>query len=139
MSQLVWHASSAISLDESVASVDPYDLKSVWELGRATLRLAKAERVEIDRDLCTKVCSPEANISAVMFRAAILNILAERVGLLPPELPKVHEAVFNVAARIPVKKQMEPGDQFPFDLQELVKEIESELRRLGYELPEPLA
>jgi hypothetical protein len=38
---------------------------------------------------------------------------------------KVHEAVFNVAARIPVKKQMEPGDQFPFDLQELVKEIES--------------
>jgi hypothetical protein len=68
-----------------------------------------------------------------------LQVLAKLLGLFPPELPKVHDAVFNAAARIPMKQRMEPSEQFPLDLQELMNEIESELRGLGYKLPEPPA
>jgi hypothetical protein len=38
-----------------------------------------------------------------------------------------------------MKQRTEPSERFPLDIQELVNEIESELRRLGYKLPEPLA
>jgi hypothetical protein len=60
----------------------------------------------------------------------MLGLLAEHVGLLPPEMPsEVRDVVFNVAATFPIKR-MEPGVQYqglPLDVNGFVKQIEHDL------------
>ena len=54
-------------------------------------------------------CSPDANVTAVWYRASMLGVLAQPTGLLAPEVPdNVKDAVFNVAARFPFRF-MQPG------------------------------
>ena len=88
----------------------------------------------IDARSFAEVCSPGANVTAVWYRASMLGMLAQTIGMLAPELPaEVREAVFNVAASFPFKF-MKPGDVhegLPLDVQEFVKQLEEELRRLG--------
>lgn len=127
MTQLVWgdYSSSPPSEEIWVPSVDSSELKKVWNIGQDTLANASGrERVDITRRDYPGVSS------AAWFRAAILQA-AKHLGLLPPELPKVHDAVFNVAARIPMKHRTKASARFPLDLDEFMNEIESELRRLG--------
>jgi hypothetical protein len=60
----------------------------------------------------------------------MLGLLAETVGLLPPEMPsEVRDVVFNVAAGFPMKS-MEIGVQYqglPMDVDGFVKQIEHDL------------
>jgi hypothetical protein len=58
------------------------------------------------------------------------GLLAESMGLLPPEMPsEVRDVVFNVAARFPMRR-MEPGVEYqglPMDVDGFVKQIEHDL------------
>jgi hypothetical protein len=80
--------------------------------------------------------SPGANVLAVWSRASILYFFAEQVRLFP-ELPReVRNVIFKVFAKFPIK-QLESGvvhDGFPLDAQEFKKQVEDELRRLGFKV-----
>ena len=73
--------------------------------------------------------TPEKTISG--YRESMLGLLAERVNLLPPEMPAaVRDVVFNVAAKFPMKR-MELGVQYrglPMDVEGFVKQIEHDLK-----------
>src|SRR5580692_12191266 len=115
-----------------VPPVDPSDLKDVWKRGQELRALHGSEPAVTSYDLrgdCSN-CSPGADVTAVWYRASMLSLLAESVGLLPPEMPsEVRDVVFNVAAKFPMKR-MELGVQYqglPMDVDGFVKQIEHEL------------
>jgi hypothetical protein len=133
MPQIVWSdTSNGLPEDEWVAAVDPSELKNVWQMGQKSLAHAAGDRVELNRDVCAKACSPGADVSSVMFRAAIINILAQRLGLVPPDL------VFEVVAAIPMRRMAPFVNGWPFDLDQFAKELEHAARQLGYNLPDNL-
>jgi len=93
---LAWLAS--LSEPGFVSPVDPSDLKSIWTMLRETqARHGSNQSVAIGHELYTRVCSLGADVTAVWYRASMLGLLAESVGLLPPEMPsEVRDVVFNV-------------------------------------------
>jgi hypothetical protein len=105
---LAWLAS--LSQSGFVFPVDPSDLKSAWTMVRETqARHGSNQSIAIGHEFFTRVCSPGADVFAVWYRVSMLGLLAERVDLLPPEMPSgVRDVVFNVAAKFPIKR-MEPG------------------------------
>ena len=115
--------------DGLVPPMDPSDLKDVWKRGQELRALQGSEPAVTSYDLRGN-CSPGADDTAVWYRASILGLLAESVGLLPPEMPsEVRDVVFNVAAKFPMKR-MEPGVEYqglPMDVDGFVKQIEHEL------------
>ena len=62
---------------------------------------------------------------------------SQPLGLFRPKLPgEVRKVIFNVFAKFPIK-QLEPGvvhKGFPLDVQEFTKQVEDELRRLGFKV-----
>jgi hypothetical protein len=115
--------------DGLVPPVDPSDLKIAWKRGQELRAQYGSEPTVVSHDL-RGTCSPEADVIAVWYRASMLGLLAERVGLLPPEMPsEVRDVVFNVVAKFPMK-HMESGVQYhgsPVDVEGFVKQIEHEL------------
>jgi hypothetical protein len=115
--------------DGLVPPVDPSDLKDVWKRGQELRALYGSEPAVTSYDLRGEF-SPGADATAVWYRASMLGLLAESVGLLPPEMPsEVLDVVFNVAAKFPMKR-MEPGVQYqglPMDVDGFVKQIEHDL------------
>jgi hypothetical protein len=117
--------------DGLVPPADPSDLKSVWQKGQELRALQGSEPGVTSYDLRgNSNCSPGADVTAVWYRASMLGLLAERVGLLPPEMPSsVRDVVLNVAAKFPMKR-MELGVQYqglPMDVEGFVKQIEHDL------------
>ena len=82
--------------DGLVPPVDPSDLKIAWKRGQELRALYGSEPTVVSHDLRGN-CSPGADFTAVWYRASMLGLLAESVGLLPPEMPsEVRDVVFNV-------------------------------------------
>jgi hypothetical protein len=118
--------------------VEPSDLKSVWKMTEERRnRSDRNEHTATDVQVFAQVCSPGANVMAVWYRASMLGMLVQSAGLLAPELPhEAKDAVFNVAARFPIKF-MVPGvvhEGLPMDVQEFMKQVEDELGRLGFKI-----
>ena len=74
---------------------------------------------------------------ALWYRASMLGLLAQRTWLMAPALPdEAKDAVFNLAARFPINFLV-PGVEyqgFPVDVQEFMKQVEDEVRRLGFKV-----
>ena len=128
--------SSTVSNNGLIVPVAPADLKNVWNKRLETLAQYPNEQMAIDPRMFASVCSPGANLMAIWYRASMLGLLAQRTGLLAPELPdEAKDVVFNFAARFPIKF-MQLGvvyDGLPVDVQDFMKQVEDELRRLGFE------
>ena len=99
------------SEDGLIAAMEPSDLKSVFKMQQG-MEPTEPSVTAISSDPYERVCSPGADGFAVWYRASMLVSFAERMGLLPPELPnEVRDVVFNVAAKFPMKR-MELGVQY---------------------------
>jgi len=99
------------------------------------------EQVAIGASVYKSVCSPNANIPAVNYRAAMLQMVRsfqqQEVGELPDvvqqpivELP---DAVFEVTATFPMRRMPAgvPQQGLPFDAEEFAKQIEQAGRKLN--------
>lgn len=74
-----------------------------------------------------------SDLENVWSRASILLLLGEQLGLFRPKLPgEVRNVIFSVFAKFPIKR-LEPGvvhNGFPLDVQEFMKQVKDELRRI---------
>jgi hypothetical protein len=113
---------SALTTGGPIPTVNPGDLRGVWELMRETsaefLRNREPElggqqpAIGICTSLLARVCSPEGNVLAVWARSALLWTLVHQ-GLLTAwqRGTQLDDAVFDVAAAFPI-----PGlDRFDQD------------------------
>jgi hypothetical protein len=111
---------------EVVSTVDPADVKSVWECFQDTSSSGECQALGIE--LLRQMCGPGANVEAVTYRVWMLRALQRT----RPELfagwrqgKDLHRSVFSVAARIKMTG-MEIGktyDNLPFDIDEFVREL----------------
>lgn len=104
---------SALTAGGPIPSVNPGDLRGVWELMHETHAefLGNPEpelggqqtAIGIDVRLLARVCSPEANVLAVWARSAMLGILVHQ-GLLTSwqRGNQLDDSVFDVAATFPI-------------------------------------
>ncbi len=79
-------------------------------------------------DTWEHACSPGADLFAIWYRIAILEMVTEQ-GLLSHWLAngELEEAVFKVFATFPLKRIQKDGQEgFPLEIQELTKQIEKE-------------
>jgi hypothetical protein len=117
----------------AVAEVDPVDLESVLQLcGGIQPAPGNRERAT-GQDLFAQLCSPGADVRAVSYRAAMLQLMGGPLNLLSPWLHDgiLDKAVIQVAARFPMET-MEVGvvrNSLPFDFEEFVKQVEAETRK----------
>jgi len=114
------------SLEGLIPSVEPADLRSVWEMQHEVLARTPGQHTAIRAESYNRACSAGANVGAVWFRASLLGML-EMFGILAPW---IHEgvpadAVFKVAATFPMQgmKIGVPREGFPFDVQEFLSQI----------------
>jgi hypothetical protein len=115
--------------------VNPADLRSFLAVLRdIRLRFPGQQGVLIvDRDDLKHACSPGADLFTIGYRIAMLQMVADQ-GLLSPWLPngELDDAVFKVFATFPIKRLPRGGQEgFPFDVQELTKQIEKEANAEG--------
>ena len=75
------------SEDGLIAPVDPSDLKNVWKKQRELVAEFGGQSMVIDRGTFSDVCTSEANVTAVLYRVGILQMLAKSLDLLPANLP----------------------------------------------------
>ena len=87
--------------------VNPADVKALFEFMRkagADLKPGDTEQPAIgfNAEVLAQVCSPEANVTAVWLRSAIIGMLLQ-TGLLSPWQSEGHldDAIFEVAASFP--------------------------------------
>jgi len=92
---------------EPVPSVAAKDIRAVWKLGRDAAARAGCPpgQLVIDADLMKRVCSPRADVRAVWFRGAKVQMLDM---LLPNALSgwagrPLREIAFLICARLPMK------------------------------------
>jgi len=111
-----------------IPSVNPADLRSVEAVQRDVRSRFPGKQVIMDDDAWKRACSPGGDLFAMFYRIAFLEMLADQ-GLLSPWLHngELDDAVFKVFATFPIKR-IQKGSQegFPFDIQELTKQIENE-------------
>jgi len=115
---------------EPVASVDVADLKSVWDMYQDIASQRPGGGVGVDSSLIERVCSPRADIRAVVYRCQMLSLLE----MLPGDLlatwkqsGQLQEAVLRVAARIPMNWMGEGvSHSLPFDVDAFFEEVRKE-------------
>jgi hypothetical protein len=106
---------------EPVPTVSVADFKSVWAIYQDIESRHPRGTVGVDISIIEPACSLGADIRAVTYRCGMLQILEmSRGDLLTPwrQSGQFHEAVFKVAATIPMK-WMEigvPQAGLPFDV-----------------------
>jgi hypothetical protein len=111
-----------------IPSVNLADLRSVEAVQRDVRSRFPGKQVIMDDDAWKRACSPGADLFAMFYRIAFLEMLADQ-GLLSPWLHngELDDAVFKVFAAFPIKRIQKGGQEgFPFDIQELTKQIENE-------------
>jgi hypothetical protein len=110
-----------------VPVVNPSDIKNMLKVIRDAQAVAPDRHVSVGIGVFKSVCSPNANVKAVWYRAAMLG-LCEKLAVLPSKKPddEFEDALLEVAATFPMKA-LEPGITYkglPFDAQEFVKQVE---------------
>jgi hypothetical protein len=128
MEPLSWFSSPG-----PVPVVDPADLKKVWDIF-AKSEAQKAHSgvsgaVGIDRILFEAACRPGADVTAVWYRASMLELLCKVNNQVSHRVhgAKPDERVLTVAASFPMEKMQEGlSHVFPFDVQEFLKQIEAD-------------
>jgi len=116
-----------------VPEVDPVDLELVFQLCGGSKPTPESKQLATGFDGFERACSPGADVLAVWYRAAMLQLLCGPIGLL---LPWMHDgvldrAVIRVAAIFPMEK-MQVGvvhHDLPLNVQEFVKQIEAETKK----------
>jgi hypothetical protein len=111
-----------------IPSVNPADLRSVCAVQRDVRSRFPGQQVLMDDDAWKDACSPEADLFAIWYRIAMLEMVTEQ-GLLSPWLHNgvLDDAVFKIFATFSIKRIQKGGQEgFPFDIQELTKQIEKE-------------
>jgi hypothetical protein len=58
-----------------IPPVDPADLRRVWEMQRELQARTPGQQIGISVDFYERACSPGANVGAVWFRIAMLEML----------------------------------------------------------------
>jgi hypothetical protein len=115
-----------------VPSVEPADLRSVWEMQTRIQALRPGEQIGIGADSYKQACGPEADVRAVFERVSNLSILQD-VGVLALWLKNgvPDDAVFHVAAKMPMNRR-QTGDVYQtslFDVDEFIKQVEKRTER----------
>ena len=111
-----------------VPAVDPIDLKAVWDIHEDVRRQHPGGQVGVGISVMEHACSPGADIGAVTYRSGMLELLLIVPGdLLAPwrHGNQLNEAVFRVAARIPMEwlETGAPRQSFPFDVDAFLQEL----------------
>jgi hypothetical protein len=110
-----------------VATVDPGDLRSAWNVMRTHQSLLPDQQGSISIKFYERACSPGADVMAVWHRLCKLQLLCQQGHLtawLHDDEPV--EEVFQVAATFPMVK-MEVGVVYQgpsLDVAEFVKQVE---------------
>jgi len=118
---------------ESVPTVEMADLKAAWAIYNEIESRHPGRKVAVGSSVVEKVCSPGADISAVIYRIWMLGFLEMLPGNLLSrwkEKERLDDAVFTVIARVPMK-WMEIGvvrSDLPFDVQSFLEELRQESR-----------
>ena len=115
-----------------VPEVDPVDLELVFQLCGGSNLTPESKRAATGVSVFERACSPGADVRAVCYRAAMLELMCG-IGLL---LPWSHngvldKAVIRVAAIFPMEK-MQVGvvrEDLPLNVQEFIKQIEAETKK----------
>jgi len=111
---------------DSVAAVNPADLRNVWRLFREAQARNPGQCTSVDNGVYESVCSPGADVLAVWFRASMLELMTQPDMLAQwAHNGELDDVVFQVAATFPMKK-MQVGvvyDGPPFEVQEFVKQV----------------
>jgi hypothetical protein len=116
-----------------VPEVDPVDLEVVFQLCGGSEPTRESKQAATGASVFERACSPGADVLAVWYRAAMLQLLCGPIGLLLPWLHDgvLDKAVIRVAAIFPMEK-MQVGvvrDDLPLNVQEFVKQIEAETKK----------
>lgn len=125
-------AGSRVEEDGSVAVVDPVDLKKVWDIQNEIQDFARQRGLgsggSISLDIYAKACSPGADVTALWYRVSMLRMLCMHPTLSSRWLHdgKPDDAVFNVAAKFPIKRMPMgvPQKGMPLDVEGFLKQIE---------------
>ena len=106
---------------EEAVTVDPADLRAVWKI-MGDVQLGPSH--SIDSHVFERVCSPGADVKAVWFRAAMLQLLSAMLSAWVRN-GEFTDAVFKVAATFPMKKMAVgvPQQGPPFDVQEFIAQV----------------
>jgi hypothetical protein len=113
---------------EPVPSVNMADFKSVWAIYQDIESRHPRGTVGVDISVIERACSPGADIRAVAYRCQMLGLLEMLPGdrlATWKQNGRLHEAVFRVAATIPMK-WMEigvPQSSLPFDVDAFLGEV----------------
>ena len=112
-----------------VPTVDPEDMKSVWQLGRDLWR-ENPQLMIITTDQVRTACKPGTNIEAVCYRGSFLWMMWQ----LLPEEPRFSspfkgyqpdDAIFRACAEVAAKWRRVgkdiPPEGPPFDVQEFLR------------------
>ena len=116
-----------------VPAVDPANLKNVWAMQNDFQARNPGQENAISIDLYKHACSPGADVGAVLSRLSILGMLQKVAEAGHFRFPWIHygkpeEVVFKIVATIPMVK-LKPGvkqEGFPFDVEELIRQIKNE-------------
>jgi len=91
---------------EPVPQVDPEDVKALWGVSMEVQRAHPGEPVGIDVSVFEHACKPGANVQAVYYRTAKLEMLRHVAPqLLEPWTKKdqLDDAVFRAVAQVPME------------------------------------
>ncbi len=116
---------------ELVPTVDGADIKSVWTIHQDLKSRHPGGQVGVDISIIKRACNPGADIRAVTYRSAMLQLLEMSPGKILAAWKRggsFDEAVFSVAATIPMK-WMETGvpqSGLPFDVDAFIQELHKE-------------
>jgi hypothetical protein len=111
---------------ESAPTVDPHDVKTVWEIGRDAHADHPGGGLFIGAELMKRACKPGADIQAVSYRAMLLGLIIQLASEhLTPFIRdgQPDDAVFRAAAIVPAE-WMGVGIQRqgpPFDVNEFLR------------------
>ena len=116
-----------------IPPVDPADLKALWQQFKDLEAQPHQPGVMTMISRQAAACSPNADITSVMYRLGMLDLATKAMGLNFPVTPdgKPTDAVFKAFATIPMTG-IPPGggNGMPFDMYELVKTIVKESEAL---------
>jgi hypothetical protein len=118
--------------DGLVPSVSAVDLKAVWKMWRDMPTPMSGQQVAVDRSIYQSVCSLNANVPAVQYRASMLLLsqLDELPDAVQQPIVELPDAVFELAAKFPMKRMAVgvPQRGLPFDVEEFAKQVEEAVR-----------